>query len=159
MLLNDVLKEQRIANHLTQEQVAKKIEVSVRTYQKYESGEISNPSEDKIKLIAEYLNISVDDLTIPKEKLLEMHKKAMKDFADNWNSKSETERKNISSKVQKKWDADKINDIKNRILSYADDADCIDFFLKEDSTIDFEKCKIMDEILINQLKFSVNSLK
>lgn len=55
------LKELRVANHLTQKQVAESIHVSPVTIQRFEYGTV-NPSFDTVFLLAEFFNVSLDYL-------------------------------------------------------------------------------------------------
>ncbi len=52
MVLKDLLKEKRIENGLTLEEVAKKLGVAKPTLHRYESGVISNIPSDKIEGLA-----------------------------------------------------------------------------------------------------------
>ena len=56
------LKELRLANGLTQKELAKSIEVGITTISEYESGKIVPKHEGLLKL-ANYFNVSVDYLT------------------------------------------------------------------------------------------------
>ena len=55
------LKEIRARHKATQPQVAKMLHMSVRTVQKYESGEIE-PTEGVLVKLADYFNVSLDYL-------------------------------------------------------------------------------------------------
>lgn len=59
--MNLRIKEFRKKQGLTQAELSQKINVSTRTIQKYESGEIKPPI-DKINLIAKILNVAVSEL-------------------------------------------------------------------------------------------------
>lgn len=54
--IGDKLKDLRLKNKLTQEEVGKKINVSKQTLYKYESGIITNIPSDKIEVLAEIYN-------------------------------------------------------------------------------------------------------
>ena len=62
MKFNERLKELRLANGLTQKELAKSIEVGRTTISEYESGKIVPKHEGLLKL-ANYFNVSVDYLT------------------------------------------------------------------------------------------------
>lgn len=51
----------RVMRNLTQEDVARKINVSATTYSRYERG-LSNIPSDILKTLAEYFEVSVDEL-------------------------------------------------------------------------------------------------
>ncbi len=62
MIVSTILKETRVTKtDLTQEQVAKKANISVRAYQQYEAGK-RVPNARTAKLIASALNSTVEDL-------------------------------------------------------------------------------------------------
>lgn len=58
MEFKDKVKNRRIELNLTLEDVAKIVGVSTPTIQRYESGEIKNVRRDKIKLLADALQVS-----------------------------------------------------------------------------------------------------
>ena len=62
MKFNERLKQLRLANGLTQKELAKSIEVGRTTISEYESGKIVPKQEGLLKL-ANYFNVSVDYLT------------------------------------------------------------------------------------------------
>ena len=62
MKFNERLKQLRLANGLTQKELAKSIEVGRTTISEYESGKIVPKHEGLLKL-ANYFNVSVDYLT------------------------------------------------------------------------------------------------
>ena len=62
MKFNERLKQLRLANGLTQKELAKSIEVGRTTVSEYESGKIVPKHEGLLKL-ANYFNVSVDYLT------------------------------------------------------------------------------------------------
>jgi len=61
MNLNELLKNFRIKNQMTQEQLADKIHVSHQTISKWEQG-INTPSIDNLLLLSDLYNISLDEL-------------------------------------------------------------------------------------------------
>ena len=61
MPIRDRLKEMRTTRKVTQPQVAEVLNMSVRTVQKYESGEIE-PTEGVLITLADYFNVSLDYL-------------------------------------------------------------------------------------------------
>lgn len=61
MNLNELLKNFRIKNNMTQEQLAKKIHVSHQTVSKWEQG-INTPSIDNLLILSDLYNISLDEL-------------------------------------------------------------------------------------------------
>lgn len=61
MNLNDNIKSLRKFKNVQQSEIAEKLDISVRTYQKYESGEIEPPLK-KIIHIANIFDVSVSDL-------------------------------------------------------------------------------------------------
>lgn len=62
MEFKDKIKNRRSELNLTLEDVAKKVGVSAPTIQRYESGEIQNVRRDKIKLLADALDVTPDYL-------------------------------------------------------------------------------------------------
>lgn len=58
MEFKDKIKTRRLELNLTLEEVAKKVGVSSPTIQRYESGEIKNVRKDKIKKLADALELS-----------------------------------------------------------------------------------------------------
>lgn len=62
MKFNERLKQLRLANGLTQRELAKSIEVGRTTISEYESGKIV-PKHDGLLKLANYFNVSVDYLT------------------------------------------------------------------------------------------------
>ena len=54
-------------NHLSQEELAEKLGISRQTLSKYETGE-SVPDIEKCKVIADYFEVSIDDLVNHSEK-------------------------------------------------------------------------------------------
>lgn len=58
MEFKDKIKTRRIELGLTLEEVAEKMGVSAPTIQRYESGEIQNMRRDKVKKLADALNLS-----------------------------------------------------------------------------------------------------
>ena len=60
-MFKDNLIQMRKIKHLTQEDIAEKVGVTRQAIAKWESGE-SEPSLDKCKLLAEVLEVSIDDL-------------------------------------------------------------------------------------------------
>lgn len=61
MNLNQLLKNFRIKNHMTQEQLADKIHVSHQTISKWEQG-INTPSIDNLLILSDLYNVSLDEL-------------------------------------------------------------------------------------------------
>ena len=61
------LVELRKLNHMSQEQLAEKLDVSRQTLSKWETGE-SLPDIEKCKAIADYFEVSLDDLVYYSEK-------------------------------------------------------------------------------------------
>jgi len=61
MNLNELLKNFRIKNKMTQEQLADKIHVSHQTISKWEQG-INTPSIDNLMILSDLYNISLDEL-------------------------------------------------------------------------------------------------
>jgi transcriptional regulator with XRE-family HTH domain len=55
------LKSIRISKKLTQEQVARKVDIALRVYQRYERGE-GKPSFENLWALADFFGISVDEL-------------------------------------------------------------------------------------------------
>ncbi|MDD6072245.1 MAG: helix-turn-helix transcriptional regulator, partial [Clostridiales bacterium] len=60
-MFKDNLISLRKMNHLSQEELAEKLGISRQTLSKYETGE-SIPDIEKCKLIADYFEVSLDDL-------------------------------------------------------------------------------------------------
>ena len=143
------VRELRKANNLTMSELAKKSGTASSYISDLENGKIKNPSINKIEKIAEALGVSLDELR--------EHKKAMKNFANSWNSKSEEERNSIINKTKEKWETEEKETIINTIINIADKADTIDFFLNEDNTMNYEKTKQMFDILVNTMKFICDS--
>ncbi len=72
MNMNESLHQHRVSRHLTRQEIADLLEISVRTYQTYETGTREPRIEALIK-IADFYNISMDDLigrTFPKDSLM-----------------------------------------------------------------------------------------
>ncbi len=61
MTIGEYIKEQRIRKGLTQEELATKIEVSVRTIQRIEKGEV-DPRTFTLQAISEALGIQYEEL-------------------------------------------------------------------------------------------------
>ena len=62
MEFKDKIKSRRTELNLTLEDVAKKVGVSAPTIQRYETGEIKNVRRDKIKLLADALQVTPEYL-------------------------------------------------------------------------------------------------
>lgn len=60
-MLKDVIKQARLQQGLTQEQIAKKVKVAKQTYLKWENGE-TEPKATQIRLLAENLKITADEI-------------------------------------------------------------------------------------------------
>ena len=60
-MLKDVLKEARLREGFTQEQIAKKVKVAKQTYLKWENGE-TEPKATQIRLLSENLKISANEI-------------------------------------------------------------------------------------------------
>ena len=66
-MFKDNLISLRKLNHLSQEELAEKLGISRQTLSKYETGE-SVPDIEKCKAIADYFEVSLDDLVYYSEK-------------------------------------------------------------------------------------------
>ena len=66
-MFKDNLISLRKMNHLSQEELAEKLGISRQTLSKYETGE-SVPDIEKCKVIADYFEVSIDDLVNHSEK-------------------------------------------------------------------------------------------
>lgn len=66
MLLHQKIRKLRLFHDLKQEYIAEKLEVSVRTYGKYESGQSTIPLE-KLTVIAQIFDLTVDYLSLAEE--------------------------------------------------------------------------------------------
>lgn len=66
-MFKDNLISLRKMNHLSQEELAEKLGISRQTLSKYETGE-SVPDIEKCKVIADYFEVSIDDLINHSEK-------------------------------------------------------------------------------------------
>ena len=66
-MFKDNLISLRKMNHLSQEELAEKLGISRQTLSKYETGE-SIPDIEKCKVIADYFEVSIDDLVNYSEK-------------------------------------------------------------------------------------------
>lgn len=107
MEFKDKIKTLRIAAGLTMAELAKKINVSTPTIQRYESGEIQNVRRDKIKLLADALN------TTPA-------------FLMGWENDSNDNNLEILNNYYKNF-----NDVgKQKILEYAEDMSINDKYTK-----------------------------
>lgn len=60
-MFKDRLRTIRLSNHCTQQQVADAIGVTLRSYQRYESGHIEPPYQTLL-LLADFFNVSLDYL-------------------------------------------------------------------------------------------------
>ncbi len=60
-MFKDRLRTARLSNHYTQQQVADAIGVTLRSYQRYESGHIEPPYQTLV-LLADFFNVSLDYL-------------------------------------------------------------------------------------------------
>lgn len=145
MGIGENIKKIRNDKKIKQIVLASNIGISVRTLQKYESGEITPPI-DKVQKLADTLQVSLFDL------IGEEYKNAMKDFANDWNSKTQEERELLNKSTKDKWKNDEFNDILEVITIVAEKADCFDLFLTENDTLDKDRCKAMFNIFIEQMK-------
>ena len=75
MTIGDVIKKERIENKLTQEELAKKLNISRQTVSKWEVG-TSLPNIEQLIQLTELLNLSLDNLIKGDKK---MEKKIIKD--------------------------------------------------------------------------------
>lgn len=95
---------------------------------------------------------------------IEKHKTQLKNYAEWWNSLTPEERNNINKRNERKKVEEKekqIQDIVTNIafdVSYSDnDFDYLSYFLREDSTCNYNKCKIMYDFLAEQLKLFIDN--
>lgn len=145
MGIGENIKKIRNDKKIKQIDLASDMDISVRTLQKYESGEIM-PPVDKVQKLADILEVSDFDL------IGKRHKAAMNDFANDWNSRTQDERENASKQIQEKWKNDEFNDILEAITIFAEKADCIDLFITENDTLDKDMCEAIFNILVEQTK-------
>ncbi|MTI56121.1 helix-turn-helix domain-containing protein [Geosporobacter ferrireducens] len=82
MEFKDKIKNRRLELNLTLEEVAKAVGVSTPTILRYESGEIKNVRRDKIKLLADALQVTPSYLM-------------------DWDEKEETQKKEIPGLTEK----------------------------------------------------------
>lgn len=136
---------------LTQKELGEIIHMSPNSIQRYELGH-RDPQNKTLEEIAKALGVSMADLLG-----IENHKQAMKNLAKRLNAMSEEERKEISDKKIKEWEDEKIKSIQDAILTIAESADCIDFFLNEDITMNYEKSKRMFDIFVNTMKLLIDN--
>lgn len=139
------IKTIRESQGLTREEFAQKLNVSIHTVANYEQGQRGSNMK-VLNKIAEALGVPIFDL------IGEEYTNAMKDFTDNWNNKSATEKDILIAKTKEKWEVEGKETIINTIINIADKADTIDFFLNEDNTINYEKSKQMFDIFVNTMR-------
>lgn len=144
------IKSIRESKGITRKEFAQMLNVSTHTIANYEQGQRGS-NTNTLKKIAKALEVSTDEL------LVEKHKEEMKSFANSWNSKTEEERNSIINKTKEKWETEEKETIINTIINIADKADTIDFFLNEDSTMNYEKSKQMFDIFVNTMKLITNN--
>lgn len=155
MSIGENIKNLRNIKGMTQAELAKSkgLEISIRTLQKYESGEIKPPL-DKINKLASALSVSVSDLMLSDNE--KKFKKDFKDYAYQWNKLSDEEREVISQIVKGKFEVQFETKVINTILSLAEEADCIDFVLNDDNTPNYDKCLMIFNNFKQQLQFFSN---
>ncbi|XZM33062.1 helix-turn-helix domain-containing protein [Clostridium perfringens] len=144
------IKSIRQQKSLSREDICKKVNISIHTLAKYEQGQ-REPNIETLNKIADALEVPYDLL------FLENHKQAMKNLAKKWNTMSEEERKEILDTQRKIWENEKIKSIQDAILTIAESADCVDFFLNEDITMNHEKAKRMFDIFVNTMKLLIDN--
>ena len=150
-MIGKKVKELRKANNFTMSELANICKISQSYISDLENGKIKKPSGEKLRKIAEVFGVSTDYF------LIEKHKEEMEEFSNKWNNKSEEERRNIANKTKEKWEEEEKETIINTIISIADKANTIDFFLNEDNAMNFENSKQMFDILVNTMKLIANS--
>ena len=79
---NEILKELRVKNNISQKELARKLNISLSTYSKYEQG-LNNPTSENLFKISNFFNLSVGSFL--KENI--EHEKARIDF-DNYLKKN-----------------------------------------------------------------------
>lgn len=152
MGIGENIKKIRSDKKIKQIVLASNMGISVRTLQKYESGEIVPPM-DKVQKLADTLQVSIFDL------IGDQYKAAIRDFSDGWNNKNQDEKEIINKSIKAKWENDELNDILEVITIVAEKADCIDFFLNENCNLDTDKCISMFNIFVEQMKLSTQKSK
>lgn len=100
MELKDKIKKRRLELGLTLEEVAQRIGVSTPTIQRYESGEIKNMRRDKIKKIADALNLSP-------AYLMDWDIQSKENISENINKNNEYKEIQIISRAAKKMTPEK----------------------------------------------------
>lgn len=95
---------------------------------------------------------------------IEKHKTQLKNYAEWWNSLTPEERNNINKRNERKKVEEKEKQIQDIVTNIAFDVSCIDndfdylsYFLREDSTCNYNKCKIMYDFLAEQLKLFIDN--
>lgn len=78
MSLSEIIKAHRLANNLTQEEMAKKMHMEKQTYARWENGK-TRMTDEKLQLFASTLGIDVADIySIPSNKIINfLHEKAI----------------------------------------------------------------------------------
>ena len=160
MSLGDNIKVLRKKNKLTQAKLGKEIGKKEITIRKYESGEITPPTET-LQKISEVLNVSIAELTMSEEELLKLYIDNFKDYAEKINGMSPEERERINKEKELSKEEKELLLIRDTVLKMAEISgpDYIDFFLNEDTTANIGKCKSMYDTLAQQLKFIVDSIE
>ncbi|MDM0612173.1 helix-turn-helix transcriptional regulator [Clostridium perfringens] len=151
MSIGKNLREIRRAKGFTMKELSSKSNVSQSYISDLENEKNNKPSIDILNKLANALEIDINYF------ILENHKQAMKDLAERWNAKTEEERKAISDKIINEWENEKNKSIQDTILTIAENADCIDFFLTDENKINFDVCKDMFDTLSSTMKFLCNT--
>ena len=111
LYFKDKLIDLRKMYNLTQDDLAKKINVSRSTISNYESG-IRRPSMDAVNDIAEVFHVNVSDLVDEKEHFIEIYEK-LKDniginkFIDKFNKLDDIDKARIDERLDTLLEADK----------------------------------------------------
>lgn len=113
---NEILKELRVKNNISQKELARKLNISLSTYSKYEQG-LNNPTSENLFKISNFFNLSVgsflkENIEHEKERI-NFDNYLKKNFSNTFESKDEI--KEIVAYIKHSKDI-KLNAIQRAIL-------------------------------------------
>lgn len=164
--LNFLINLSKLCDKKTQEKFNKIIEKFPNLNPLPNEYKINEPlyNELNAEFVQPMFNELIKAFEIQLNKNIENHKIQLKNYAEWWNSLTPEERNNINKRNERKRVEEKekqIQDIVTNIafdVSYSDnDFDYLSYFLREDSTCNYNKCKIMYDFLAEQLKLFIDN--